>query len=58
MVAAIKNANMRQGARTDLPSIGGKSAVSQIVAAKLSNVGHTSVERAAKVRAHGAPGSR
>jgi hypothetical protein len=52
MVAA-KLANMRQGERTDLPSIEGK--LSQADAAKLLNVSAASVERAAVVRREGAP---
>lgn len=49
-------ATMRQGERTDLPSIEGRSrAVSQGDAAKMVNVGVASVERATEVRDHGAP---
>jgi N6-adenosine-specific RNA methylase IME4 len=48
MVAA-NLANMRQGERTDLPSIEGKS-ISQTDAAMLLNVSHASVERAKTVQ--------
>jgi N6-adenosine-specific RNA methylase IME4 len=48
MVAA-KLANMRQGERTDLPSIEGKS-ISQTDAAMMLNVSHASVERAKTVQ--------
>jgi hypothetical protein len=51
-MAAAKVANMRQGERTDLPSKGGKS-FSQNDAAKLFNVGTSSVQRAAAVIKHG-----
>ena len=53
MVAA-KLANMRQGERTDLPSIEGRF-VSQEQAAKLLNVGVASVERAKIVQSSGEP---
>jgi phage N-6-adenine-methyltransferase len=51
---AAKLATMKQGSRTDLPSIGGRC-VSQAEAAELLNVSVKSVERAAKVRAQGIP---
>ncbi len=47
-MAAAKVANMRQGERTDIPSKGGKS-LSQADAAKLFNVGTSSVQRAVVV---------
>jgi hypothetical protein len=50
-----KLANMRQGARTDLPSIEGKSQISQTQAADLVNVSVASVERAATVLREGSP---
>lgn len=50
MVAA-RLANMRQGERTDLPSIEGR--LSQIEASRLLNVGIASVERAKQVQAAG-----
>jgi ParB/Sulfiredoxin domain len=53
MIAA-RLANMRQGERTDLPSIEGRL-VSQQQAAELLNVGIASVERAKIVREQGAP---
>lgn len=46
-------ANMRQGERSDLPSIGGK--LSRSDAGKLLNVSEKSVERAAKVITDGVP---
>ena len=52
MIAA-KLATMRQGERTDLPSIDGM--LSQADAAKLLNVSTKSVERAASVRREGSP---
>jgi hypothetical protein len=51
-MAAAKLANMRQGERTDLPSFEGKP-ISQGDAAKLFNVGVSSVERARFVREQG-----
>jgi hypothetical protein len=51
-MAAAKVANMRQGERTDLPSKGRKS-ISQNNAAKLFNVGTSSVQRAVVVIKHG-----
>jgi hypothetical protein len=54
MIAA-RLANMRQGERTDLPSIDGRS-ISQEDAAALLNVGLKSVERAKIVREQGEPG--
>jgi N6-adenosine-specific RNA methylase IME4 len=53
MVAA-KLANMRQGERTDLPSIEGKS-ISQTDAAMMLNVGRASVERAKTVQRDAVP---
>jgi hypothetical protein len=53
-MAAAKVANMRQGERTDLKSKEGKS-LSQDDAAKLFNVGTSSVQRAAAVIKHGSP---
>jgi N6-adenosine-specific RNA methylase IME4 len=54
MVAA-RIANVKQGERTDLPSIEGKSNVSQTDAAKTMNVSVASVERAAAVQANAVP---
>jgi ParB-like chromosome segregation protein Spo0J len=51
-MAAAKAANMRQGERTDLQSKEGKS-LSQEDAAKLFNVGTSSVQRAVLVIKHG-----
>jgi hypothetical protein len=51
-MAAAKVANMRQGERTDLASKGGKS-FSQEDAAKLFNVGTSSVQRAVVVIKYG-----
>ena len=53
MVAA-RIANMRQGERTDLPSIDGKS-ISQSAAADMLHVGVATVERAAMVSEAGVP---
>jgi hypothetical protein len=54
MIAA-RLANMRQGERTDLPSIGGRL-ISQEQAARLLNVGVSSVERARIVQSSGDAG--
>lgn len=52
MIAA-RLATMRQGERTDLPSIDGK--LSQTAAAQMLNVSESSVERARKVTERGVP---
>lgn len=51
---AASIANMKQGERTDIPSIGGRS-ISQEQAAELLNVSVKSVERASKVQRDGIP---
>ena len=48
-LVAAKLPNMRQGERTDIPSIEGRS-ISQDIAATMLNVGRASVERA---KSHG-----
>jgi len=58
-MVAVKIANMKSGARTDLPPIGGRSngevAASQAQAAQLLNVSRRSVQRAHIVHSKGVP---
>lgn len=54
-MVAVKLATMKKGHRSDLPPIGGRLVVGQEDAAKMMNVGTTTVTRASAVRKNGIP---